>query len=49
VGVFRILGPSELTVEDILADGGPQEGAGADCQRWLHDYLSIEGPVARKP
>jgi hypothetical protein len=48
VGVFRILGPSELTVEDILADGGPQEGAGADCQRWLHDYLSIEGPARSK-
>jgi hypothetical protein len=45
IGVFRIIGPSDVTVEDILADGGPQEGAGADCQRWLHDYLSMEGPV----
>lgn len=48
VGVFRILGPSEVTVEDILTDGGPQEGHGADCQRWLHDYLSVEGPVKSK-
>lgn len=48
VGAFRILGPSEITVEDILIEGGPQEGTGADCQRWLHDYLSIEGPVKSK-
>jgi hypothetical protein len=48
VGVFRILGPSEVTVEDILSEGGPQEGATADCQRWLHDYLSVEGPVKSK-
>jgi hypothetical protein len=46
VGIFKILGPSEITVEDILVDSGlQQESTGAECQRWLHDFLSIEGPI----
>jgi len=49
VGTFRILGPSDVTVEDLLMDGGVQStGTGAECQRWLHDYLSVEGPCKSK-
>lgn len=48
-GVFHITGPSEITVEDLLMDsGGQQTGTGIECQRWLHDYLSVEGPVKSK-
>jgi hypothetical protein len=45
-GAFKILGPSEITVEDILVDhGAGTTGPGIECQRWLHDYLSVEGPA----
>lgn len=45
VGKFVITGDSEVTVEDILSDGMQQSGTGAECMRWLKDYLSVEGPV----
>jgi hypothetical protein len=45
-GTFKIIGPSEITVEDILVDhGANQSGPGIECQRWLADYLSVEGPA----
>lgn len=45
IGKFTITGDSEITVEDILNDGMQQSGTGAECLRWLKDYLSVEGPV----
>lgn len=51
VGAFTITGTSEVSVEDILAEGALQSGAGSallECQRWLSDYLSVEGPLPSK-
>lgn len=46
VGVFAVLGNSEFTVEDIMAEGMQSvSGAGAECRRWLEDYLTMEGPT----
>lgn len=45
VGTFTITGDSDITVEDLLSDGMHQTGTGAECMRWLKDYLSVEGPV----
>jgi hypothetical protein len=48
IGSFRITGDSEITVEDILTDGLDNTGTGADCKRWLYDYLSVEQPCKSK-
>lgn len=51
VGAFAITGTSEVTVEDILGESGMQSGGGGvlmECQRWLDDFLSVEGPLPSK-
>lgn len=49
IGTFRITGESEITVEDILSDSALHTGGAAlECQRWLADYLSVEGPIRSK-
>lgn len=48
IGTFRITGESEVSVEDIFAEDRMQNAGGgalSECQRWLEDYLSVEGPV----
>jgi hypothetical protein len=45
IGAFHITGESEVTVEDILSDSAMHNGGVAlECQRWLSDYLNVEGP-----
>lgn len=45
VGVFNVIGDSDLTVEDIMAEGMQIVGPGTECKNWLEDYLSAEGPA----
>lgn len=49
VGTFRITGVSEITVEDIMSDSAMNNGGAVlECQRWLQDYVSVEGPCASR-
>lgn len=44
VGRFRITGDSEVTAEQVLAtSGGPDAGEGAECRRWLKEFLEEQG------
>lgn len=46
---FKILGPSDVTVEDLMADGGTQNRTKVDeAVAWLEDYLLMNGSSSSK-
>lgn len=45
---FKILGDSDVTVEDLMAEGGTQVTKVGDAKDWLHDYLMMHGPTDSK-
>jgi hypothetical protein len=45
---FVITGDSEITVEDIMAEGADVHSKGSDARAWLHDFLMMNGPTASK-
>jgi hypothetical protein len=49
VGRFVITGDSDVTAEEVLANaGGGEIGEGAECRKWLRDYLEQEGRAQAK-
>lgn len=46
---FKILGPSDVTVEDLMAEGGVQNRTKVDeAAAWLEDYLLMNGSSSSK-
>lgn len=49
VGRFSITGDSDVTAEQVLAAGNSAEfGEGAECRKWLREYLEQEGRAQAK-
>lgn len=49
VGRFTITGDSDVTAEQVLAAGNNGEaGEGAECRKWLRDFLEEEGRAQPK-
>lgn len=48
VGRFTITGDSDVTAEQVLAGGGGEYGEGAECRKWLRDFLEEEGRAQAK-
>lgn len=49
VGRFVITGDSDVTAEQVLANGNSGEaGEGAECRKWLREYLLQEGRAQPK-
>lgn len=45
---FRIIGDSDVTVEDLMAEGGTQHTKVGDAKDWLNDYLLMNGATDSK-